>query len=194
MGNQKSPSELASIDGLFVLFQQFGGVVYFDLFTTTGTMQIVSEYIHAYNYVASADSTTRHQNKMYTVLAESEDSNINYKKDRYDVSCEYSLDADNNFKYSYGPTSGRESQKACLDKGDTVFFLNVQVPFSYGAVEGNGYSLTDLSNIFNSSWLPNDDAYNYNPMYINYYTVEKVGRKESMTMNPSNHSEEAWKH
>jgi len=200
--NQKSPSELASIDGLFVLFQQFGldysdrtgnfgGVVYFDLFTTTGTMQIVSEYIHAYNYVASADSTTRHQNKMYTVLAESEDSNINYKKDRYDVSCEYSLDADNNFKYSYGPTSGRESQKACLDKGDTVFFLNVQVPFSYGAVEGNGYSLTDLSNIFNSSWLPNDDAYNYNPMYINYYTVEKVGRKESMTMNPSNHSEEA---
>merc|ERR1711975_111506 len=52
------------------------------------------------------------------------------------------------------------------------------------------YSLnsTDLSGIFPANWTSTDadgDAYKYNPMYLNHYTVEKVGRKEVKTINPN---------
>merc|ERR1711998_386635 len=55
-----------------------------------------------------------------------------------------------------------------------------------GTTEADGYSLTDLSGIFPANWTSDDgDAYKYNPMYLNHYTVEKVGRKEVKTINPN---------
>merc|ERR1712022_65994 len=170
--NVLSPSDLSTLaGGKFVLFQQFGldfedrsgggneagGTVFFDVFTTKGTMQSISSYIHAYNYVENGAAETRHSNKMYTVL-----------------------------DGVYGRALGRETQLECLNKGDTVFFLNVQVPSGYATTEADGYSLTDLSGIFPANWTSDDgDAYKYNPMYLNHYTVEKVGRKEVKTINPN---------
>jgi hypothetical protein len=208
--NTKTPTELSTITGKFVLFQQVGldyadrgtnngGKVFFDIFTSKGTMQSVSSYIHAYNYMNGGAANTKHSNKMYTVLDLDEDSDVvsgAATADRYDVSCEYSLNADGTFKYTYGRNNhhgvGREQQLECLNKGDTVFFLNVQVPEGYATTEGDGYSLSDLSDIFPSNWTTTGDAkaYNYNPMYLNHYTVEKVGRKEAMTLNPNPHQSE----
>merc|ERR1711968_114322 len=130
-----------------------------------------------------------HSNKMYTVLDESEDETDNASAERHDISCEYSL-RDGEFK-EYGRNTGKERQLECLDKGDQVFFLNVQVPEGFAATEGDGYSLADLSAIFPSNWVANADfkSYNYNPMYLNHYTVEKVGRKEAMVLNQNlNHN------
>merc|ERR1711871_1489150 len=164
--NTKTPTELSTITGKFVLFQQVGldyadrgttngGKVFFDIFTSKGTMQSVSSYIHAYNYMNGGAANTKHSNKMYTILDLDEDSDVGSgaaTDDRYDVSCEYSLNADGTFKYTYGRNNhhgvGREQQLECLNKGDTVFFLNVQVPQGYATTEGDGYSLSDLSDIF----------------------------------------------
>jgi hypothetical protein len=196
--NALSPSDLSTLaGGKFVLFQQFGldfadrgvngGVVFFDVFTTKGTMQSISSYIHAYNYVENGAAETRHSNKMYTVLDELEDeTRANGIAERHDISCEYSLNSNDVLERVYGRALGRETQLECLNKGDTVFFLNVQVPSGYATTEADGYSLTDLSGIFPANWTSADgDAYKYNPMYLNHYTVEKVGRKEVQTINPN---------
>ena len=164
-----------------------GGTVFFDVFTTKGTMQSISSYIHAYNYVENGAAETRHSNKMYTVLDELEDeTRANGIAERHDISCEYSLNSNDVLDRVYGRALGRETQLECLNKGDTVFFLNVQVPSGYATTEADGYSLTDLSGIFPANWTSTDgDAYKYNPMYLNHYTVEKVGRKEVQTINPN---------
>merc|ERR1712178_304007 len=148
--------------------QTAGGVVFFDVFTTKGTMQSISSYIHAYNYVENGAAETRHSNKMYTVLDELEDETpANGIAERHDISCEYSLNSNDVLDRVYGRALGRETQLECLNKGDTVFFLNVQVPSGYASTDADG------------------DAYKYNPMYLNHYTVEKVGRKEVKTINPN---------
>jgi hypothetical protein len=204
-------SVLPAPPGKFVVFQSTGedyksrtsgGTVYFDVFTTTGTMTSVSSYVQAYNYDLigrphAVNTTMSHTNEMYTYSDALDDVDPSADPRRHDVSCEWSLNAAGtlNRVYKANVPAKQETQRACLNKGDTVFFLNIGIPNSKFAGEGNSKSVSNLADDVNvAKWqsysssntrFGGASAYNFNPKYLNYYTVEKVGREEPTWHNPT---------
>jgi len=201
-------SVLPAPPGKFVVFQSTGedytsrasgGTVYFDVFTTTGTMTSVSSYVQAYNYDLTGRSQAvnmSHTNEMYTYSDAKDDVDVSSTDPRrHDVSCEWSLNTAGILARVYQGHGGKETQRACLNKGDTVFFLNTGIPNGKFAGEGNSKSVANLAASVNvSNWQDYSSsntrfgtvsAYNFNPKYLNYYTVEKVGREEPTWHNPT---------
>lgn len=150
--------------------------VYFNVFTTTGTLQIISTYVQgvtAFHSAATGDATkllnlydTYHSNVLYTYFA-SEHKDDTAKA--FDISCEFSSALTHTFN--------SEGQLACLEKGDLVFLLNI---LAVGKVAtGNGATKTEKT--FDADgdgqWGDLTSGYNNNPKYLNMYRVAKIGRE-----------------
>ena len=150
--------------------------VYFNVFTTTGTLQIISTYVQgvtAFHSAATGDAAkllnlydTYHSNVLYTYFA---DEHKDSTAKAFDISCEFSSALTHSFN--------GEPQLACLEKGDLVFLLNI---LAVGKVAtGNGATKTEKT--FDADgdgqWGDLTSGYNNNPKYLNMYRVAKIGRE-----------------
>merc|ERR1712100_180072 len=105
----------------------------FVLFHSTGAMTSVSSYVQAYNYDLigrshAVNTTMSHTNEMYTYVDAADDTHDSSDPRRHDVSCEWSLSTTGILDKVYKGNGNPETQRACLNKGDTVFFLDTGIP------------------------------------------------------------------
>jgi len=153
----------------------------FNVFTTTGTLQVISPHVNAFSHIEAAspdaasyavDYKTYHTNVVYTyATAES----VTEGAHGLDISCEY---GDHDYR--------SQTQLACLEKGDFVFLLNAS-PVT-GDWTGDGVAVTEqwLNNLPSATGGVHDNVWstvttnlNSNPKYLNMYRVAKIGREHN---------------
>jgi hypothetical protein len=153
----------------------YAATTYFNVFTTTGTMQVVSSFVNVVTSTEPADdaakkleSDTYFSNTVYTHIDASEDVD----NDNYDMSCESAtgsnLDgslASPGFTSSYNS----ETQLECIKKEDYVIILNVKTVGSNK--DGNGI----VNSVVNNGGTYNAADQSSNPKYINIYKVKSIG-------------------
>merc|ERR1712072_323679 len=92
----------------------------------------------------------------------------------HDISCEGSaVDNAGAFTTSYGPSSNRDVQLACINKNDWVMALNVKI------VAGSSVGQSSSKAVYNDGGTFANDEHETNPRYVNMYKVNKVGREEN---------------
>lgn len=150
----------------------------FNVFTTTGTLQVISPHVNAFSHIEAAspnyavDYKTYHTNVVYT-YATSE--SVTEGAHGLDISCEY---GDHEYL--------SQTQLACLEKGDFVFLLNAS-PVT-GDWTGDGVAVqeqwvnnlpSDTAGDHDNVWSTVTSNYNSNPKYLNMYRVAKIGREHN---------------
>jgi len=145
-------------------------IPYFNVFTTTGTLQIVSEFLQGITHfhdasdvtaaAAKAEYASYYGKSVYTFF---KDSDANSKT--YDISCESYTSG-----RAYGAGTPRP-QLACLEKGDLVMMLNTGVVTKHST--GNGVTKDDAAVTGDVDWNTGGIG---NAKYLNMYRVAKVGR------------------
>jgi len=152
--------------------------VLFHVFTTTGTLQVISPHVNAFTHMEEdtpdatslkLDYKTYHTNVVYTFATSTA---VTAGAHGLDISCEY---GDHEYR--------SEMQLACLEKGDFVFLLNAS-PVT-GDQTGDGTTVSDqwlpsgTAGIGDNVWSTITSGFNSNPKYLNMYRVAKIGREHN---------------
>jgi hypothetical protein len=169
------------------------GETYFHVFTTTGTLQVISSFAQGVTHFQTdqlsgadrdkAEYDSYHSKTLYTYFSTAEaglETVGGSQAAAYDISCEYhnpatdaTLDRGNDTAASYGIT--REKQLACLEKGDLAMVFAAKTPSSGQTSVGSKNGVTT------TNWAPTMGTYGHadgqaNPKYLNIYRVERIGR------------------
>jgi len=168
-----------------------GGKIYFDVFTTTGYLQVISPWLQVVtsfgNLQTAADATdfsrykdankkiydTFYSKSIYTTFSADEDTDADGTAP-HDISCEGSaVDNAGAFTTNYGPSTKRVAQLACINKNDWVMALNVKI------VTASSVGKSSSKDAYNNGGTFANDEHETNPRYVNMYKVNKVGREEN---------------
>lgn len=156
--------------------------VYFNVFTTTGTLQIISTSVQGVTGFYTEDSAgtaldgtglkpiydTYHSNVLYTYFTSEHANSL-----PFDISCEFSGD----LSTKRGLTATEETQLACLEKGDLVFLLNALTVDEASVGRGATKDAVTIAATGDGLWEDLTSNLNNNPKYLNMYRIAKIGRE-----------------
>jgi len=185
--------------GVFIVYNDLSASQftsnYFHVFTTTGTLQIISTYAQVTTYdVAGASAAEKaashHTNELFTVVESATDvahTSVTSPKVQYDFSCEVSKDANGDFFRSFGAdaTTTLQIQQECLERDDYVMVLEVLAAHTITVGYSNRVETTSSGGdninymLQGSTWPTDSTLQNVNPPFLNIYQVRKIGREDN---------------
>jgi len=172
---------------------------YFNVFTTTGTLQVISSYAQVATYdildasnAAAAAKSSQYSNVLYTFVDTThiDHSSVTGTNEvQYDFSCEASRDTSGDFFRQFGDDTATDGallqlQLECLERDDYLMAFScysanaITVGYS-NRVETTSSGGAGVNFMLEGETWPDDTGATWNPKYFNIYQVKKIGREDN---------------